>query len=330
MMKSNALKKVYIDHLKRTVHPLVMIGGVFVVLLMVVIALFSRMVVLRERQYKTISSSGYDYVVESSIVNPIPNVYYRMENLVTCENANHQRIHVNAYMDLPNVTYDVSPLQTKGLQAFEVAVSQKVAEKLKVGIGDTIQLHIGIYEDSITYTIVDIFGYIDDYYNFEDDEDFSAIKLAYSSPIETGARGKYITFLSDNKLQEFIDENYAYFSINDVRAEREWLLGKIILLNASTFLVYAVVGIIYILFLKRLIDQEARKFFVNGYGYRKTKRIALLDYLIWIVTPFWISIFTFSVLSFLGLFSWMVLFEIMGLTSLLSAIILLRAGKNYE
>jgi hypothetical protein len=163
---TNIIKE-YKNHLKRNAYPLAIIGGAFAILMIFIISLLSRGMFLNERQYNTISSNDYKYVVESSNLNPVSNVYYKMEQLVTCESEAERRFHVNTYMDLQGVTYDNSPLTTKQLNNNEVAVSKKVAEKLKLSVGDKLNLHIGIYEDSVEYIIVEIIDYVDDFYNFK-------------------------------------------------------------------------------------------------------------------------------------------------------------------
>lgn len=329
-MDKYALRKEYKNHLKRNAYPLAIIGGAFAILMVFIVGLLSRGMFLNARQYNTISSNDYKYVVESSSLNPVLDVYYKMEQLVTCESKAERRIHVNAYMALQDVTYDNSPLSTKQLSNNEIAVSKKVAEKLKLSVGDKLNLHIGIYEDSVEYVIVEIIDYVDDFYIFEENVDFSVIKIAYSEAIEKGVKGSYVTFLSESGLQEFQNKNFSYSEINNVGAECEILFKKILLMNIVSVSVFLIVCISYISIIKRILDKEIRKYFINGYGYKQTKKIALFDYLIWIVSPLWIGIFGFLILYLLTMFSLIILLEILGISVCLSAIFLGKVGRNYE
>ena len=227
-MDTHALSKGYKNHLKRNAYPLTIIGGAFAILVIFLISLLSHVMFINERQYNTISSNDYKYVVESSKLNPVSNVYYKIEQLVTCESKSNRRIQVNTYMDLPNVTCDNSPLLTRQLNNNEVAISKKVAEKLNLNVGDKLNLHISLYEDGVEYVIVEIIDYVDDFYNFEENRDFSVIKVAYSKAIEKGLKGGYVTFLTENGLQEFMSKNYSYSNITNVETECEILFKKIL------------------------------------------------------------------------------------------------------
>ena len=132
------LKKEYKSHLKRNAIPLATASGIFAVFMIFIIFLFSNGLLLKERHYKTVSSSSYEYVVESSTLNLNSNIYYKMQQLVTCESVDGRVINVNVYMDLQDVNYDGSPLKTKELADNEIAISKKVAEKLKLRIEEAL------------------------------------------------------------------------------------------------------------------------------------------------------------------------------------------------
>ncbi len=329
-MTKSVFEKEYVNHLKRTMCPLLIIGGTFVVLAVLIVGLFSYVVFLQERQHIAVSLTNYDYVVESSTVNPVPNVYYKLNQLVGCENLGNRIIQVNTYMELPEVVYVDSPMETQTLHGAEAAISKKAAEKLNVVVGDTIKLHFGIYEESVEYTIVCLFEYVDDFYDFADDADFSAIKIAYNSFIENATTGRYVTFLSKVEMQRFSDNNYLYSGINDVGVEREALFKKIVIGNILTALIFAGFCLAYSAFVKPKIDVEARKFFINGYGYKQTRKIAFRDYSIWITLPMILVMFVFLVLYLSLKVSLTSLLTIISVVVLLNIFVLSKAGKKYE
>lgn len=329
-MKKNNLNNEYKRHVKRNFIPLFITGLFFTLIIILTFSLLTRGLVFDEMQYKTVSSKYYDYIVESSNNNYYKNSYYKINSLVTCENLEGEIIHSNAYMDLECLYDEKSPLFSDELEDREIIISKKIANKLEVDIGSFIYLHLFIYNTKVEYKIIDIIEYVDDYYDFEDDDDFSVFKIGYNPTIISGISGHYVSFLSNDEMKDYYDKNISHSNIYQINSELDVLLTNIILFNALLFVSYVSLCIAYVIFSKRKIDIELRKYFINGYGYKQTKNMAFLDYSIWIIVPIISTIIVFGLLCSFSKFSFILFLSMTIFAIIIILSLLWRVGKQYE
>lgn len=230
----------------------------------------------------------YEYVVIGREPNSI-NSFYRFDYLCSLS-SQKKTTNLNVYMQVPGSKYrDNSPMNSIDLGTQDVAISKKTAKKMKLNIGDSVQLMFPVLDAPIEYTVADIFEYVDDYYDFNRNEDFSAVLLGYDEKLTRGMRNSVVSFLDEEEKNEFIASEASYIDIFDIRYDLKNLGIKSIIHDYSIGLIVSLVGLAFMLFEKKNVELEWRKFFFDGYTNRLVKKYHRLYGISVVIAPLVIS-----------------------------------------
>jgi hypothetical protein len=184
-------------------------------------------------------------------------------------------IHANFYVQ----TNSQNNVKINGikLKNGEIAISKKIADELNVSIGDTIAIMLPMYVDASMYTVVEITPYVDDYYDFEDDYDFSVAIIGYDETVITNANGIYVGFLSTELLDAFMEQELPYNRLYYVLPELELERSNLIMLGMVFMIISMIIFAIYTIIINAMLKSEWRKYFIEGLGVKCTRKIILLD-----------------------------------------------------
>lgn len=281
----NFFKKQYKSHLIRNLSNMCALIVAYILISSVFVLSVGWLITRSEKQLEFKEKLGYDYVVESTTREDALLCYYKLDTLVTIEGDNGNKIHTNFYMDTIDSCDSRQVFATKSLSENQIEISRKVAEKIGVSVGDKVYVHLSIFNDPQVYIVAIIGEYIDDFYDYSDDSDFSVAAIPYTAKIADNAKGRFVGFYTQEEYAVFYDRGISYSEIYNVENEFQ---------HDSTILMFTkiVCGIVYVLFAvvfsviaHKRVFLEIRKYFVAGMGYKKVKTMHLLDKIVFEVSP---------------------------------------------
>ena len=267
-------KNIYRIHFKNNSYPAFLYWVAFALLVSIFCILSGSFLQTRQDSYETKKSLDYSYAIESSDFNEEYLSYYKLSNLVSIS-RDDEVIHANFYVQ----TNSQNNVRINGikLKNGEIAISKKIADELNVSTGDTIEIMLPMYVDASTYTVSEITPYVDDYYDFEDDYDFSVAVVGYDETVITNANGVYVGFLSDDMLNAFMAQELSYNQMYYVLPELELERSNLIMLEMVFMLISMIIFAIYTIIINAMLKSEWRKYFIEGLGVKCTRKIILLD-----------------------------------------------------
>ena len=233
---------------------------------------------------------GYSHVVESTEYNAEYFSYYKLSNLVSIEKGNNIA-NANFYVQISSES-DIR-ICSDNIAPGEIAISEKIASNLGASVGDSIQLMLPLYADASTYKVVKILSYVDDYYDFEDDYDFSVALIGYDAVIESHAKGVYVGFFTEEDVNAFLSQELPYNKMYYATSDLEQSKSEIITSNIIVLAVLTAMFSLYSILISTNLKKEWRKYFVEGVGLNFLRRLILLDKLIFIAT---LGLFVFALM----------------------------------
>jgi hypothetical protein len=159
-----------------------------------------------------------------------------------------------------------------------------ILNKLNININDTIQVLLPLHDEAAAYTVLDILPYLDDYYDFGDDYDFSVAIVGCDALLESHVKGDYIGFFTDSDVETFMTNELPYTKMYYAAVEFEQTEREIIISNIIVFAVLTAMFTLYSILISIGLKKEWRKYFVEGVGLNFLRRLILLDKLIFIAT----------------------------------------------
>ena len=283
-------KKIYKTHVKNNSYPAFLYWVAFALLISIFCFGCGSFLKAQRETLTTKEKMGYSHVVESTEYIAEYFSYYKLSNLVTIEKGNHIAnanfyVQINSESDIRICSDNIAP--------GEIAISEKIAKNLNVSVGDSIQLMLPLYADASTYKVVKILSYVDDYYDFEDDYDFSVALIGYDSVIESHAKGVYVGFFTEEDVNAFLSQELPYNKMYYVTSELEQSKNEIITSNIIVLAVLTAMFSLYSILISTNLKKEWRKYFVEGVGLNFLRRLILLDKLIFIAT---LGLFVFALM----------------------------------
>lgn len=247
----------YLKHLKKNTYPILLLMIVFMIISAAVTLCAAAIINPLTKNIASIKKCRYDYAVESQNKSSDYRQNYKLENLVTFLNSN-KRINVNTYIssDIDNgiISFNDS------LKADEIAISRRIADRLGVHEGDSLQVLLSIYDTPVVYYVKEIFPYVSDYYKIEDNQDFAVAFLGYNKKIESHIRGKYVFFLTESEFEQFSHTSLDYEQRYYVRGELEELTHKVERYSIGFVFGIFAIALIYHMFILKLIKCEVIKY----------------------------------------------------------------------
>ena len=295
-------KKIYKTHVKNNSYPAFLYWVAFALLISIFCFGCGSFLKAQRATLTTKEKMGYSHVVESTECNAEYFSYYKLSNLVSIEKGNNIA-NANFYVQISSES-DIR-ICSDNIAPGEIAISEKIASNLGASVGDSIQLMLPLYADASTYKVVKILSYVDDYYDFEDDYDFSVALIGYDAVIESHAKGVYVGFFTEEDVNAFLSQELPYNKMYYATSELEQSKNEIITSNIIVLAVLTAMFSLYSILISTNLKKEWRKYFVEGVGFNFLRRLILLDKLIFIAT---LGLFV-SVLMFVASLLDIVLFD---------------------
>ena len=226
-----------------------------------------------QREINYITASDYSYVVESSNDYEKYPRLKKLDNIITFTNDNGKRTNVNTYIMVKTFGLD-----RRELQENEIAVSQKLADKLALSIGSSISADYPIYENPIEYEVKVILPYASDLYNSLESRDFSYAVVGDDGVLLNQSRGIWTYFLNQQDYNEYYENDNSYINRYDLSEEKENLLLQIILRYSIMLVLMIVLLISAAWFMHKEINREVLKYYYDGYGIRQVKGLDRRDH----------------------------------------------------
>ena len=141
-----------------------------------------------------------------------------------------------------------------------------------------------IYTEAKKYKVVEISPYIDDFYDFKDDFDFSVALIGYDEIIVSHTNGKYVGFFDDGELTSFMLSGTPYSKMHYATVEMEGTKAEILILHIATALIASFLFGAYAIIVNLILRDEWRKHFFDGVGLSFLRKMILLDKIIFTST----------------------------------------------
>ena len=212
----------YCSHLKRNFTSYILYFMIFLLISIVLLLVYGSAISKKIKIYKNIIKYDYSYVIECSSSYEEYYEYFKFESLVSIVNNSNKLINVNLYIPINEGT---SSIVNNDIEYGEIVISEKIAKKLKVNIGDSLLLNLSIYDTPQEFIIKDIILYLDDLYDFKDDFDFSVAIIKLNPETIKKFRGIYVGLLTKEQYEKFVVNTVGYNYIYDVNNEIDILKG---------------------------------------------------------------------------------------------------------
>lgn len=270
-------KKIYKIHIKNNSYPAFLYWVAFVLLISIFCICGGSFLRTAYDCYVAKENLGYSHVVESSEFDDDYFSCYKLDNLVSLSKSSSS-INCNFYIQVNGKT-DININRIK-LGNGEIAISQRIADKLNVSVGESIQVALFMYDEPIVYKVVEITPYVDDYYDFADDYDFSVSVIGFDDTIVSHSNGKYVGFLTEERLNSFMNQKLPYTKMYSVEPELEVARRNIAIVSTVFTVIATVLFLIYTAIINNVLKTEWRKYFLEGVGVKCLRKFIFLDKII--------------------------------------------------
>ena len=275
----------------------------------------------------TVSSLGYSYALESN--TPVEkNSYIKFDAIDSLKNDSH-RTNVNVYMQLADEKYDSNVPMSCKLSDGEIAISEKTANKLKVKVGDRVQLDFVMYEEPINYNVKYIFGYVSDFYKFEENQDFSPVLLAYDSNIAAGMKNKYTLFMSQEDRDAFMKASGSYLSETNVQDELVYIGRMRKIIQGISLTMFLGVLAVYLRLLSGKLYGELERYYFDSYSIKTIREYGACLLAICIVIPISIGWAFAAILTVHGIVIKQAAYAYTVISIIVTLIMYIRNGRIY-
>lgn len=252
---------------------------------------FSEIVYPLQREKDYINQSRYSYVVESSNDYGNYSRLKKLDNIITFTNGQGKRLNVNTYIPV-----ETAVLGEWNLQENEIAVSQKLADKLGLSVGSMISADYPVYDLPMEYEVKVILPYASDLYNSMDSQDFSYAVVGDDGVLLNQAKGIWTYFLNTQEYEEYYERNNSYINRFDLTEEKENLSIKIMVRYVALVVIMLALVITVAVLMHKEINREVLKYYYDGYEILYVKRIDRKDHFFFygipcIVQIIWVALF---------------------------------------
>lgn len=233
-----------------------------------------------QRELDYIKESGYSYVVESSNDYEEYSHLKKLENLITFTNEQGKRSNVNTYISVGQSSWDEWNLQEN-----EIAISQKMADKLDLSIGSKVSAYYPIYDQPMEYEVKAVLPYASDLYNILENQDFSYAVVGDDGVLINRAKGIWIYFLNSQEYEEYYERGNSYINRFDLSEETDDLFMQIIIRYAVMLILMISLVTAVAMLMHKEINREVLKYYYDGYGIRQVKGIDRRDHFFFYGVP---------------------------------------------
>lgn len=249
-------------------------------------------------------------------------VLRKLNGLFTFTGPGSKQMNAHVYVQ----TGTAFPIHNK-LQAGEVALSEKMAEKLGATEGDNISVEF-TGDMPAAYRVKEILPYMSDFYDVRDSEYFSVGILGEDTAWANYIHSQWVYFVNEQKCQAFLQGEIPFSKSRNVKLEIEWLKSLWVWGNvACGTLLFILVGVI-IACGHLIICRETLKYYYEGFDTRVIKKMEWADHLLFLGLPIigemiWMS----------SHYEWFVPYVFWGVVlgfPLLLGISVWRGGKKYD
>lgn len=290
VLENREIKK----HIVKAVFPILIWGMLFcLILILFNFAMLNYLIVPLVRNADYLDGK-YNQVIVSNELYAEYCSEYQFPELITVSNASNQRINTNVYMPTNNTN---NLMLNCALKTDEIAISEKVANKLHLSVGSRVYLDFSISEQPKEFIVVSIIPYCWNYYDVLDNSDFSVVHIGYDENLVQRSSLKSVYYLSDAEYIDYVDKDYSYSDHYDVNGEIKSIRSRINILIGSCILVSSIISLGFLVFLSHRTKSEAVKYHYNGYEASFVKKIHKTDYLFLYVIPICIFGICISVMS---------------------------------
>lgn len=234
----------------------------------------------RQKEYPTLLQHDYSYIIESGFETSEYCSLKKLDNIITFKNSKGKKLNVNVYIQPENALAVCAHLKSG-----EVAVSRKMADILNIEVGSVLNAEYPIYDDSVEYRVVQIYGYMSNFYDVERNVDFSSAIVGDDGTLYKQAKGKMVYFLDDGETEQYADKGYSYSARYDLKTEKELYGGKNRLFSGIMVAAIFLMVVVCAYFSHRAIIQEVVKYYHDGYEIEVVKNINVRDHLIVLGIP---------------------------------------------
>ena len=321
-------RKEYKKHLKNTLFPNLLWGIAFcLIMLSFSVAVLAVFVVPIDKNIRYVSSLC-DHVIDSGMEYDNYSYEYRFIELMTIRNTRGEMLNVNTYMTRRNNAFflgDYSDL----LGSDEIIVSEKVADKLNVNLGDHIFIEYPILSEPHQYEIVAVIPYCWNYYDILSNSDFSVVHVGFDDYLLNNSSISIDYFLNDLEYEQFIEDSNAYSRHYDLKNEVSVLKTRIVMIQVVYIVVSLVISLLFLCIILRNIERENRKYFRKGFNVAIVKSFYRNDLLLFFGCPVMILLLLFLVMTLTSSLSYIVVIGSLFLDVVMGCVGYLRGVRVY-
>lgn len=275
----------------------------------------------------TVHSFDYAYAIESndSIDH---NTYIKFDDINSLKRED-QGTNILVYMQLPNVLYTEKAPMSCELNRGEIALSEKSADKLKIKTGDTVQLDFVMYDEPINYTVKYIFGYVSDFYDLEDNQDFSPVLLPFEREKSDEMKRKYVTFLSQKDRDAFMAFDESYLSEYNVSTGLKKIHKVRVIIYIVSLLFFFGGLFSYIYLFSKLLGRELERYYFDSYSIKTVRRYGVYLINLCIMIPITLVWMVMTYFTAIGIMVRLVTYVYTIVSIFIILILYIRIGRIY-
>ena len=252
---------------------------------------FSGIIYPLQREVDYINESKYSFVIESSNDYGDYSRLKKLDNIITFTNEQGKRLNANTYIPV-----ETALLGEWNLQKNEIAVSQKLADKLSLSVGSMVSADYPVYDQPMEYEVKVILPYASDLYNMMDSQDFSYAVVGDDGVLLNQAKGTWTYFLNAQENEEYYEKNNSYINRFDLAEEKENLYIVIAVRYAALVVIMLTLVVTIAVLMHKEINREVLKYYYDGYEICHVKRIDRKDHFFFygipcIVQIIWVALF---------------------------------------
>ena len=275
----------YNKHLRVMLPSLAPFTAAIIVVLIVWNAVFINLIMPRYKEQIGLQQGTYNRVVISSSESENFPRLKKLRNLVTVRNGVNSRININMYIQV-----DDPVIVGTVLNANEIAVSGKMAERLGLSIGSQVNVDFPIYDMATTFVVKTILPYLSDLYNTQESQDFAFAIVGYDENLCTLSQGDTVYLMDDTRYDEYMKKNYSYSERYSIADEVSRIRSRIAMYCIFTDALMLLIVLGLSIYLHKGINAEADKYYRDGFDVSTVKSINRKDHMAFIGIPFMIEI----------------------------------------
>ena len=232
------------------------------------------------KEYYSLKEIGYSNVVISSNQTDDFSSLKKLDNLVTFRSASKKRLNTNTYIQT-----DHCIIPGESLGARDIAVSEKMADRLDLKVGSKVEADYAIFDEPIVYTVKIVLPYLSDLYETQENRDFSLAVVGYDDDLFRHVQGHFVYLLTEQTFDEYMSSDNSYSEKYDIQKEvlslRNGQATWSVVFSLLLILVFILLG----LFIHRIITNEVVKYYRDGFGPIVVRKINRFDHVLFFGIP---------------------------------------------